>query len=126
MRMMATSEPGSAFSGDRWKRRAIMGHKAMSATLAIPTSADQRSMLPILLMYAIHFSTKSLGTCCMVSPSRSFTWVVKMVTAIPEVQPTTMGYGMYLMMVPNLSTPSRMRNTPAISVAMVSPCMPYC
>ena len=32
---------------------------------------------------------------------------------------------MYLMMVPKCSTPKPMRNTPAISVAMVSPSMPY-
>ena len=49
-----------------------------------------------------------------------------MVRAIPLVKPTTMGYGIYLMMVPRWSTPNMMRNTPAISVAIVRPSNPYC
>ena len=69
---------------------------------------------------------KSLGTDAIVSPSKSFTCVVKMVSAIPEVKPTMMGYGIYLMMVPKWSTPNIIRNTPAISVAIVRPSKPYC
>ena len=34
---------------------------------------------------------KSVGTTSMVSPSRSLICVVKMVTAMPLVKPTTMG-----------------------------------
>ena len=34
---------------------------------------------------------KSLGTLSMLSPKRSFICVVKIVTAIPLVNPTTMG-----------------------------------
>ncbi len=59
-------------------------------------------------------------------PSRSLICVVKMVRAIPLVKPTTIGYGMYLMIVPRCSTPNIMRKIPAISVAMVSPSKPYC
>ena len=47
-----------------------------------------------------------------------------MVTAIPLVKPTTMGYGMNLMIVPSLNAPSKMRKTPAIMVATISPDIP--
>ena len=47
MRIIATNEPGSAFSGDRWNIRASMGQEAMSVTLNIPTIADHVSMVPI-------------------------------------------------------------------------------
>ena len=61
------------------------------ATLTIPTTVDHTSKLPKWRMYTIHFSIKSAGTLSMVSPKRSLICVVKMVTAIPLVKPTTMG-----------------------------------
>ena len=69
---------------------------------------------------------KSDGISPMLSPNRSLICVVKMVTAIPLVNPTTIGYGIYLMMVPRCRNPNSIRNTPAIMVAMVSPSSPYC
>ena len=60
------------------------------------------------------------------SPKKSFIWVEKIVRAIPLVKPTTIGYGMNLKMAPILNTPIRIRNTPAMIVAMMSPCIPYC
>ena len=47
---MATSEPGSAFSGERLNMRANVGHRAISITLTIPTNALHGSMCPMLLM----------------------------------------------------------------------------
>ena len=51
IRMIATSEPGSARNGDRWNLRANMGHEAMSATETIPTKALHQSIVPILYIY---------------------------------------------------------------------------
>ena len=49
-----------------------------------------------------------------------------MVRAIPLVNPTTIGYGINLKIAPIFARPIATRNTPAIIVAMMSPCMPYC
>ena len=89
--IIETNEPGRAFNGERWNSRASIGHEAMSATLTIPTAALHGSMLPMLYMYAPHFSMKSAGTLSKCIPRRSFTCVVKIVMAIPLVNPTTIG-----------------------------------
>ena len=122
--MMAIRLPGSFFNTLLYL--AIIGHAAITATEPIPTPALHRSMVPNEPIYATHFSIKSLGTVSIVSPNRSLICVVKMVSAIPLVNPTTMGYGIYLIIVPKCSTPNIIRNTPAISVAIVSPSNPYC
>ena len=69
---------------------------------------------------------KSEGIFTIVSPNKSLICVVKIVTAIPLVNPTTIGYGIYLIIVPRRNSPKATRNTPAINVATVSPCNPYC
>ena len=81
--MMATNEPGIFLL----KR----GVRAMTMTLATPTMALHRSMVERCCAYTTHFSMKSEGTWAMLSPKRSLICVVKMVTAIPLVKPTTMG-----------------------------------
>lgn len=47
-----------------------------------------------------------------------------MVTAIPLVKPTTMGYGMNLMMVPRWQTPNNIKKIPANMVASINPDKP--
>ena len=42
----------------------------------------------------------------MRSPSRSFTWPEKMITAIPLVKPVTTGKGMNLIAAPSRASPS--------------------
>ena len=49
-----------------------------------------------------------------------------MVSAIPLVKPTTIGYGMKWNMVPMRQSPITIRMIPAIIVATVSPAIPYC
>ena len=46
------------------------------------------------------------------------------VTAIPLVKPTTMGYGMNLMMVPRWQTPNNIKKIPANIVASINPDKP--
>jgi hypothetical protein len=59
----------------------------------------------------------------MCKPSRSFIWLEKMLTAIPEVKPVITGCGMYLSSVPIRSTPAAISMMPASSVHRISP--PY-
>ena len=61
----------------------------------------------------------------IVKPKKSFIWVEKIVSAIPLVNPTTIGYGMNLKMTPILKTPMMIRIMPAIIVAIVRPDIPY-
>ena len=59
-------------------------------------------------------------------PSTSFTWLEKMMTAMPLVNPMTTGCGMNLIAAAELrAAPSTMRSTPAMSVATVRPSTPY-
>lgn len=60
----------------------------------------------------------------MVKPNKSLICVVNMVTAIPLVKPTTMGYGMNLMMVPRWQTPNNIKKIPANIVASINPDKP--
>ena len=67
----------------------------------------------------------SAGTAPSIcKPSKSFTWVQKMVTAMPEVKPVVTGNGMNLMRDPILNTPKRMRKSPASSVHITNPLKP--
>ena len=50
---------------------------------------------------------------------------IKIVTAIPEVKPVVIVYGMNLIRLPNRNNPIRIRITPANSVAMISPSIPF-
>ena len=47
-----------------------------------------------------------------------------MVTAIPKVKPVVMVYGINLIRLPKWNSPIRIRNIPAIIVAMISPSIP--
>ena len=82
--MMAMSEPGIFLE--------ISGVQAIITTESTPTMVVARSMEEKFSMYTPHLEMKSAGTPpSMVSPKMSFICVVKMVSAIPLVKPTTMG-----------------------------------
>ena len=81
--MMAMSDPGIFLL-----KRGVM---AMTITLTTPMRAHQGSMVSKHWKYTPHFSMKSEGLLASVKPKRSLIWVVKMVTAIPLVNPTTIG-----------------------------------
>jgi hypothetical protein len=59
-------------------------------------------------------------------PRKSFSWLAKMMTAIPLVKPVMTGCGMNFMMPPNFATPKITSMTPAIIVAIASPSYPCC
>ncbi len=81
--IIAMSEPGIFLLN--------FGVMAIMAMLATPVSAHQMSVVLKFCRYTPHFSMKSEGFDGRVRPKRSFICVVKMVTAIPLVKPTTMG-----------------------------------
>ena len=83
IKIMAISDPGIFLLN--------FGVMAMIMTLATPIMVHQMSMVLKFCRYTPHFSMKSDGLEGSVSPNKSFICVVKMVTAIPLVNPTTMG-----------------------------------
>ena len=58
-------------------------------------------------------------------PRKSLICVEKIVSAIPLVNPTTIGYGMNLKMAPIRHSPITTSITPAMIVAIIRPCIPY-
>ncbi len=71
------------------------------------------------------FSTNSAGTLATERPKKSFTCVVKISTAIPEVNPIVTGYGMNLITDPNLTKPMTHSMIPAITVQIARLPIPY-
>src|ERR1700681_1280107 len=67
----------------------------------------------------------SPGTLSTLRPKKSLIWVLAMMTAMPFVNPTTTGRGMYFTAVPSPVTPKMTSSTPAISVHMNNPSRPY-
>ncbi len=61
----------------------------------------------------------------MSRPSRSLIWLLKMLTAMPAVNPVMTGCGMYLTRVPRRSSPARTSIAPAIRVATIMPSYPW-
>jgi hypothetical protein len=105
--------------------RFTFGHRSRMARPTAETAMADGLALPALRAKAIHFSAKSVGTGPIRSPSRSFTWLLKMMTAMPLVNPVTSGAGMNLMAAPSRATPKPIRMAPARKVATDSPSMPY-
>ena len=63
----------------------------------------------------------SAGSVSMRRPSMSFTWLEKMLTAMPAVKPVTTGCGMYFISVPSRSRPAAISISPASRVHRISP-----
>ena len=66
----------------------------------------------------LHLGKKSSGIFSISSPRKSFTCVDIIKIAIPFVNPTTSGRGIYLMAFPIFANPIIIRNIPAIMVAI--------
>ncbi len=81
--MMASSAPGSFLL--------TLGARVMIRSDTTPTARVGRSMLPRLDRYMPHLGMNSLGTPVSPRPKKSLIWVEKMVSAIPAVNPTTIG-----------------------------------
>ena len=119
--MTATSELGTlAPSAPR------RGHKNSTARHTAPTRSACQLKVPKFAASAETLSTVSTVAvpAGYVSPKKSFSWPMTMVTAIPAVKPVVMVYGTKRMMVPSLSKPIATSSTPAISVAATRPSMP--
>ena len=69
--------------------------------------------------------TKSPGTLAMVRARKSLICVLAMSTAIPLVNPTITGRGMYFTVAPRPVIPNISRITPAINVQTHKPSTPY-
>ena len=119
--MTATSELGTlAPSAPR------RGHKNSTARHTAPTRSACQLKVPKFAASAETLSAVSTVAvpAGYVSPKKSFSWPMTMVTAIPAVKPVVMVYGTKRMMVPSLSKPITTSSTPAISVAATRPSMP--
>ena len=66
----------------------------------------------------------SPGSLCSVRPNNSRSWLAKTITAIPAVNPTVTGNGMYLMNVPNRRNPATSSTRPDRKVARIKPSTP--
>jgi hypothetical protein len=67
------------------------------------------------------FGSRAAGSLGRSSPKSSFNWLTKIMTAIPAVNPTVTGNGMYLMYVPSRRKPTAIMMMPAMIVARTSP-----
>src|SRR5215212_6730703 len=115
--MRATNGPGI-----RWL---TLGHNHIR-TIDAPARAMACQVAdPRWAAYDCHFSKNGAGTAPMRRPSTSFTWLEKITTAMPLVNPMTTGCGTNLIATPSRAAPSAMRMTPAMSVATVRPSTPY-
>ena len=77
------------------------------------------------VMTCISFSMVSTGDSRKVSPRKSLICPMKIVTAIPVVNPVVMVYGMNRIRLPRHRKPMIMRMRPARMVATASPSIPF-
>ena len=94
--------------------------------VATPTAAVHRCAEERCWKYTAHLDRKSAGTSRKPSPKKSPTCVVKIVKAIPLVNPITMGYGIKRITTPKRNSPISTSITPAIAVATANPSKPNC
>ena len=90
-----------------------------------PTTSACQLNVPILSAIASTFSIVSTGEVWNVSPRKSLICPIRIVTAIPNVNPVVIVYGMKRIRLPNLRNPITTRIIPAIIVATTSPSMPF-
>ena len=105
-------------------RRFRYGHPTMIARATTATSTAHGAAVSRWAPKARHLSRKSAGTAPMRRPRKSFTWLEKMMSAMPLVKPMVTGKGMNLIAPPSRTRPNRSRITPAIRVAAASPSTP--
>ena len=78
-------------------------------------------VVPMYSANAFQRGTNSAGTAPIRKPSMSFTWLEKMLTAMPAVKPVITGCGMYFISVPSRNRPAAMSISPASRVHRISP-----
>ena len=115
---MATSEPGIL--------SVIFGQISMIAMAESPMSEAVIFTDLIFLAYTMTLSRNSDGTDLILSPKKSLSCPTKSVTAIPQVKPVVIVYGIYLISEPKWHIPIMTRIIPASIVATISPSVPYC
>ncbi len=82
-RIMATNGAGTT--------REMRGQTASTISVPMATSVVGRLIERRFSPYAVHFSMKSAGTAPIFSPRKSLSWLEKMITAMPEVNPVMTG-----------------------------------
>ena len=100
----------------RYRRRAKITTSAATDT---PSAAGES--VARAAQSTSNFTTTSPGFDFGSRPKRSFSWLVKMITAIPAVKPVTTGSGTYLIQVPRRAKPATINISPASSVASTNP-----
>ena len=100
------------------------GHSNRMTRVTPATRTAERLTLSRWWAYSPHLPRNSAGSGPMSSPSRSLTWLEKMISAMPLVNPVTTGYGMNLIAPPRRARPKPTRMTPPIIVATMSPSTP--
>ena len=101
------------------------GRKRRMTTM-IPIASTVTAMAAILADGKASPSIWSLGMNApgslpvSVKPSSSLSWLLKITTAMPDVNPTVTGYGIYLMKMPSLRNPTASRISPESMVARMN------
>ena len=72
-------------------RRLMYGQPTMMPSASTATASAQGLSVPSRAPNACHFATKSAGAAPMRRPRKSFTWLEKMINAIPAVKPIVTG-----------------------------------
>ena len=102
-----------------------LGHMIRIARDRAPMSTAMGFKVSIHTKTSLSFSMVSTGECKKVIPMKSLIWPMKMVTAMPVVNPVVMVYGMNRIRLPRRSTPMTISRMPASMVAAASPSMPF-
>ena len=80
-----------------------------------------KRQVPIHVTHSLTLSMVSTGEYVNVSPKKSLTCPITIVTAIPKVKPDVIVYGMKRIKFPNFKSPIIIRRIPAITVATTRP-----
>ena len=105
--------------------REMRGHQISIAIVAAVMAVAEYEMVPAWAAYACHFAQKSTGTDAIVRPNASLICPEKMMSAIPLVKPIMTGCGTNLITPPRRMAPMPMSRSPAMTVAMRRPSIPY-
>ena len=103
--MVATSRLSiaviTAVTATATRKPGHFGRYRRSPTMMPMARTDKASVAGLIVLMlspmAHSFGSNAAGSLAMLRPSSSFTWLAKMMTAIPAVNPTVTGSGIYLM-----------------------------
>ena len=125
-RPSTSAMPATTATSDAGTRSLTRGQTTSAARHASPTIRALMLSVPMLAVTAASLSMLSMGAvpAGYVRPSRSLSWPITMVTAMPAVNPVVMVWGTKRMSVPRRSAPMMMSSAPAMTVAAMSPSMP--